>query len=174
MKKIQFILLFTLSIIILSCSNDDNASNNPELTIANISGTYNLIAFESIESITTSLISGDTTRTTESVGDNFTEDSNIMLNLDGTFTEFFDFSTISTTTIDQEDDTSEVNINFDSNSDSGTYSVNEGNQTITLNGSVYNVLFFSNNELIIGFSDIDEISNNEILMITEEWSFTKQ
>jgi len=161
MKNLKFILLFTVSIAMLSCGNDDDSSG-PDLTAANITGTYNLTFLEFTDVVTRVLDVGTIVTTTEGVADTF-DDSNIVFNANGTFTVEFQYriTTTRTTTIDGEET-------------SGTYSINEEDETITFdNESIADITRFNGDELRIEFNDTF-IEDNITEVITEEFRFERQ
>ncbi len=174
MKKLKFILLFALSIAMLSCgSDDDGGSSGPELTAADLAGTYNLTFLESTTEIEETLSTGSTVTTTiEEVGDTF-DDSNVVFSSNGTFTSDFQYRiTITTTsTIENFETTEETEI--ESGSSSGTFSASEANETITIDGSIFDVTRFTNSELRLELNETF-IDGNITETFTQELRFTRQ
>jgi len=174
MKKLKFILLFALSIAMLSCGDDDDGgSNEPELTAAELAGTYNLTFLESTTEIEETLSTGSTVTTTiEEVGDTF-DDSNVVFNSNGTFTTDFQYRITRTTTSTIEDFETTEETEIESGSSSGAFSVNEANETVTIAGSIYDIIRFTNSELRIELNETS-VENDITETFTEELRFERQ
>lgn len=165
MKKLQLILLLAVGIVIASCGGDDDSAD-PELTTANIAGTYNLTFIEStyVESII--LDAGTVVTTTETVGDTF-GDSNIVLSANGTYTTNFQYRITETTMSTIEGSEATVDTEIINESDSGTYSISEENQTITFDGSANDVTRFDGEDLRLEFSSNDTFDDGTETFNTE-------
>lgn len=174
MKNLKFILLFAISIAMLSCGDDDDGSSSSDLTIDNIAGTYNLTFLEStfveVEQINAG---GTATTTTEEVGDTF-QDSNIVLNSNGTYTTDFQYRVVITTTSTQDDAETTEETEILTESDSGTYTIDEENETITFdNESIANITRFNGEDLRLEFNDVF-VENDFTETITTELRFERQ
>ena len=165
MNKLKFILLFALSVVVLSCSDDDDSSG-PELTTANITGTYNLTFFEATTVESEIINAGTVVTTIETEGDTFGE-SNIVFNSDGTFVTNFQYRITETTSSTIEDSETTVETEIITESNTGTYSVNEEDQTITFNGEIGDVTRFNDEELRIESTFNGELANGTFTDETE-------
>ena len=167
MKTLK-LFVFAIAIFTLSaCSSDDDSNSTPpavELTIANLTGTYDVFSVtdSSERTVTTNGITVLVSSYVSS-GDTFT-DTVFTFNADGTYTSSGSYRETSTNTITGQTPITETEIV--SIDDSGTYTVNETSRTITLDGDIiYDVTLFNDTELRVvenytesdqSFTDIGE------------------
>jgi len=172
MKKLNLILLLAISIMVMSCGSDDDSSSL-ELTNASISGTYNLTFFEATEVIENSLPAGTVTTTIVSEGDTFGS-SNVVFNANGTVVSNLQFRIIETTTFENDAPTEDIFLNNpDNDTDTFTYSVDDAGRTLTLDGDIFDVTLFNDNELRIEFFET-EVDGDETITFSQEIRFTRQ
>jgi hypothetical protein len=154
MKKITLFLVMAISVMTISCSNDDDSSEpaGPTLTPALLAGTYNLNFYESEEVIQEEVTGGTATTTISEVGDTFGT-SNIVFDANGTYTVNFQYRVTRTTQLESNDPVEETEII--TNSDTGNYSVNDTNQTLTIDGETGDVTLFNDSQLRLLFESTD-------------------
>lgn len=172
MKNLKLILALVISIVALSCGNDDDGGESNEfmLTASNLEGTYNLTFIETTDITVTTVSGGTVTTTTESVGETFGE-SNIVFNANGIFTTDFQYVIVETTTL--ENNEPEEDSFIVTGADSGSFTVNTTNQTITIDGELFDVTLFDSNSLRIVSEDV-EVNGDESSTFTSELRFTRQ
>lgn len=172
MKKITLFLVMAISVMTISCSNDDDSSEpaGPTLTPALLAGTYNLNFYESEEVIQEEVTGGTATTTITEVGDTFGS-SNIVFNANGTYTFNFQYRVVRTTQFENNDPVEETEIISDS--DSGAYTVNDDDQTIIIDGAGGDVLLLNDNELRLSF-EYSETEGNDSFVSTSELRFSRQ
>lgn len=134
MKNLRLILILAISIVALSCGNDDDGNEptvaEPTLTAALLEGTYTLNFYEGTEVTITNVTGGTVTTTTNRVGDTF-GNSRIIFDANGTFNIILQYRIEETITLENNDPVE--NEFIVTASVSGTYIVNDDEQTLTLN-----------------------------------------
>lgn len=172
MKKITLFLVMAISVMTISCSNDDDSSEpaGPTLTPALLAGTYNLNFYESEEVIQEEVTGGTATTTISEVGDTFGS-SNIVFDTNGTYTVNFQYRVTRTTQLENNDPVEETEII--TNSDTGNYSVNDTNQTITIDGETGDVTLFNDSQLRLLFESTD-VEADDTSTFTSELRFARQ
>ncbi len=172
MKKITLFLVMAISVMTISCSNDDDSSEpaGPTLTPALLAGTYNLNFYESEEVIQEEVTGGTATTTISEVGDTFGT-SNIVFDANGTYTVNFQYRVTRTTQLESNDPVEETEII--TNSDTGNYSVNDTNQTITIDGETGDVTLFNDSQLRLLFESTD-VEADGTSTFTSELRFARQ
>ena len=150
MKNLKFILLFAISIAMLSCSSDDDGDSEPTLTNELLAGTYDFTFLEKTTVIVDQLDTGEVTTTIKEVGENF-QDSNITFNSDGTYSLNYEYSLVTTTTSSTEGSEPIVEEETINESSTGIYEAVDFDQLLTLsddddevNGSVNIEILTSN------------------------------
>lgn len=165
MKNLKLILVLVISIVALSCGNDDDGNNpaEPTLTPALLAGTYNLNFFNGTEVTLTEVSGGIVTTTTRRIGDTF-GNSRIIFDANGTFTTVLQYRIEETITL--EDNTPEENEFIVTASTSGSYTVNDGEQTLTLNSAIND----NDNPSLTLVNNLNEVTllNNSALRIESE------
>ncbi|WP_299361594.1 hypothetical protein [Winogradskyella sp.] len=148
MKLLKSFLLIIVLVAFSACSSDDdNGPTNIELTIENLTGTYELIYLRGSSQTTITATDGTTVVTETDVweGDTFTN-TVYEFNADGTYTtsgSFVETYTITVTGQSPETDSEIVDIES-----SGTYTVNTQNRTINFDGDeIGEVTLFNGTEL---------------------------
>lgn len=165
--------LFFIAIVLLgftACSSDDD-SPNVELNSEGVVGSYNLVFLQSTfeESQTASNGSNVVIETETCTGDTFT-DAVIVFNSNGSYVITGSYRE-SCTVVIQGESTTESQIS--SVDDSGPFSVDTENRTITLDGIVYDVTLFNGINLNLIFNEVDDF-NGDIETSTGELRFVKQ
>lgn len=172
MKNLKFILVLAISIMAISCDDDDGTTEptGPTLTAELLAGTYNLNFLESTI-IVDEVVTGGTARTMiDIVADTFGT-SNIVFNANGRYTLDFQYRTTTTTTFQNDQPIVETEIeNF---TNAGSYTVNDANQTITIDGEMGNVSLFSNGQLRLEFEDVN-VDGDTTTTSNDELRFTGQ
>ena len=170
MKTFKLILVLAISIMAFSCgSDDDNTPAGPTLTNELLAGTYNLNFFNTTDVVVTTVPGGTVTTTITEVGDTF-GGSNVTFNANGPFTSSFQFRITETTTLQGNDPVVETYIISDSNS--GSYTVNDANQTITIDGELNDVTLFNATDLRLQYNE-NGVDGDESYTYTEELRFTR-
>lgn len=158
MKKITLLLVMAISVMTISCSNDDDSSEpaEPTLTPALLAGTYNLNFYESEEVIQEEVSGGTVTSTITEVGSTFGS-SNLVFDANGTYT--LNFQYVLTTTRQVENNDPIVDEEIITISDSGTYVANDTEQTISFGEEPIDVTLFNENELRLSSTSTDVEDN---------------
>ena len=170
MKNLKFILILAISVMAISCGNDDDGGPaEPTLTPALLEGTYNLNFSVSEEVIEEVVTGGTATTTITKVGDTFGS-SNIVFNANGTFTRNYQYRVETTTQFDDNETTSSQII---TESNGGSYSVNDDDQTITIDGGTGDVTVFSSSQLRLEFMEVD-VDGNRTTTTNTELRFERQ
>lgn len=166
--------LFLLAIIVLnvaSCSNNDDGPAVIELTVANVTGTYDITFFQRsiIETKTASNGTQVLIENSTEVADTFTN-AIIVLNPDGTYVSSGGFRITRTKTVNGQTTTeSEINT-FD---DDGNFSINNQSNTLTLDDEVFEVIAFNGvnmtirSEQVFTFDDETVTNTSEIRLVKQ-------
>ena len=167
MKLVKGLILIFIAVSLVNCGSDDGGSSF-DLSEDNLVGSY---AAESIESDSArSLIEADGTLTP--INTTSSEADNIILRLtfssNGTFTIAGAYENTVTTSSSTGSDTETDDVIV---SDSGTYTLDVENETITLVsddfGGVYNIDRFTEDELFVSVTIEEENSVDNTTTITE-------
>jgi len=156
MKPTKILLIFLMTLTVLSCKKDDNGGGSSFLlTNANLAGIYNMaLLFATIDqTIDVNGIPVDSNITAE--GSTFQLD--IIFNEDGTYTAEGQYLLTTTTTAAGQTETDTEIIVLD---EGGTYSLNANTQTIFLSGS--------GGELGSGTFDITLFNETQLQIMQEE------
>ncbi len=165
--KIFRLFFMTIAVIGLTACSSDDDNNAVELTNTNLAGTYDVVFLEGSE-VETDDSSGVVVRTIEVTGDTFT-DAIFIFNADGTYSASGDYRvnfTITTTNVGTV-----MESEIDSFDETGNYSTNNANSTITLDGEVGDVTLFDGTNLYVTFEETDSfggnttVSNSEIRLV---------
>lgn len=171
MKNLKLILILAISILAISCGDDDEPTPaGPSLTPELLEGTYDLNFFEATIVIDEEVTGGTARTTVDIVADTF-GDSNIIFNSNETFTLDFQYRTTTTTMFQDDEPTVETEIV--SFTDSGSYTVDDATQTITIDGDMGDVVVFSNGQLRLEFEDV-EVDGDTTITSNQELRFTRQ
>ncbi|WP_456438542.1 hypothetical protein [Psychroserpens sp.] len=176
MKILKFFLVLITIVSFMACSSDDDSSDEDdvvlvELTSANAAGTYDIIYYagSSETSVTTGGISVVISTEVYS-GDTFT-DAELTLDLNGNYAFSGSYRETFTLTITGQAPVTDLEIeDFD---DSGFYSLNNLDRTISLDGDVSNVTQFDGTNLII-IGSFTDIIGGETEVDTFEYRLVKQ
>ncbi len=160
MKVLKFFVLFVFATAMISCSSDDNDTPTYEFNQENLTGTYdNMKNYQSVYKKTVNLGNGISTSVTVILSFDYAQ--NIVYNFapDNTLTRTGVIAAIKTVKKDDEViNTKDTIINLDL-LDDVSYTVNEGNKTITINNDTYNVTDFSSSELVIKIPETTSTDN---------------
>lgn len=172
MKIFKLFFLFTLAVTVTSCSSDDDGSAVIELTVANVTGTYDITFFQSsiIETETGPNGTQVMNESSTALGDSFTN-AILVLNADGTYESSGSLRITTTTTTDNGETI------MDSETDTldaeGNFSINTQSNTITLDDEVFNVSDFNGvnmtirSEQVFTFDDETITSTSEIRLVKQ-------
>ncbi len=170
MKLTKLIFLFILSVVVISCSKDDDNDTSYDYNKDNLTGTYKLISYQSQEVETVNVSGFDVVTTTTSTGDTFDVTavfaSNNTVTLDGSYR-------VTETVTQGNQSTTDAYIVVLSNETSG-YVVNAATTELTIDGSTYKVSNFSSTGFQINLSETTTQPNGDNTVYTEEFVFTKQ
>ena len=169
MKKITLLVLLVATTFIGCKSDDDN--NSFLLNAENIAGTYGISLLESSTNTTAEIAGIPVTATATVVGDTFQVD--VTFNADGTYVAEGQYRITTTVTADGMTETDTEIIVLD---ETGSYTVNANNETISFDAStdfpsgVFNVTTFTENQLTLEqeFSQTEQgitIEGNSILRL---------
>lgn len=165
--------LFALIIIVslAGCSSDDD-NNTYLLNNSNLKGLYEITYFVSTEVKTTIVDGFEVEKTTNSIGDTFEIDfifsENGTYSVDGLFRDVF--TVVVNGVLDEYLSGSDI---IDIDNEEGTYSTNQSSMTIVLDGEVYDVTLFNENEIRFTFEEIWE-ENGSNFIYTEEIRLERQ
>ncbi len=158
MKLTKLIFLFALAIATVSCGSDDDGATTYNLTNANLAGTYK-ISDLSANSTSTTNVSGTTVTVATATVEGDTFQVSVVFNANGSYTAVGQYRIVTTVTPTGQDPIIEEEIIVvDSN---GSYSLNEVNQTISLNPEdddfiegLFDVTLFNNTTFNIKQEDV--------------------
>jgi len=146
--KIFKLLIIAIAVTTLSSCSSDDDSPRVELTLENVAGTYQITLLNTSFELSRTASNGEEvvieTETCE--GDTFNS-TRLILNADGTFTTTGSYREICELRIDGNTTTEDPEIVPFENS--GSYSVNDTNNTFTLGGLVSDVVRFDDNRLYL-------------------------
>ncbi len=171
MKLLKPLFVLMLIISLVSCSSDDD-NNQFLLNNSNLKGLYEIKHFESTEVKTTIVDGFEVEKTTTSAGDTFEVDftftENGTYNVDGLFRDVF--TVVVNGVLDEDESGSDI---IEINNEGGTYSTNDTSMTIVLDGEVYDVTLFNENEIRFTFEEMWE-ENGSDFIYTEEIRLERQ
>ncbi len=148
-KKLLFIL--TITLVAVSCKNDDDGGNAFLLSNENIAGTYNMTFFV-IDIVTTTEVQGiPVTANTDVVGDTF--QVILVMNENGTYNISGEYRITTTVEVAGQTETDTEILVID---EDGTFTLDANAQTLTLDGGV---------EFEAGTFDITLFNQNEFRMV---------
>ncbi len=161
--KSLFVLFAVVSLV--SCNSDDD-NNHYILNNSNLEGLYKINHFGSTEVKTTIVDGFVVEKTTTSVGDTFEVDftftENGTYNVDGLFRDVF--TVVVNGVLDEEQSGSDI---IEINNEGGNYSTNDASMTIVLDGEVYDVTLFNENEIRFTFEEMWEENGSEFVYSEE-------
>lgn len=183
MKLLKSILILFIAISITSCGDDSSSEPAFILSNANIAGTYNISSFNVNVDLSTEVTPGvnATFSTIKIIGDIFQVD--FILNTSGSYSVSGQYSVTTTTNVvggSTTENSSIVNFN-----DSGTFTINSSENTITFNSSqddflgneyldkTFNVTVFSENSFTIA-QEAEEVIDPITTKANGKVSFTKK
>ena len=177
MKILKFFLLAITIVSFTACSSDDDNNDEDdvvlvELTNANAAGTYDIIYYAGSSETSVTAAGGVSVVISTEVysGDTFT-DAEFTLDLNGNYA--FSGSYRETYTLTVTGQAPVTTMEIDDFTDSGFYSLNNLERTISLDGDVSNVTQFDGTNLRIIGSFTDTIGN-ETEVDTFEYRLVKQ
>lgn len=171
MKKLKFIVLFALAAAFVGCSSDDDNGGSNKYTQENLIGEYKMESYEATEIKKVQLDPDfDPIKTTTTYkGQTFNLDyifkSNNKVVLDGNFLMKEKKKQGNTTNED------EYIINY--NNEERSYSVNQGDKTLTIDGRVYDVKGFNKNGFEIRHESFEDDENGTTEEFSEKIKFSK-
>lgn len=172
MKILKLCVCALAVFTITACSSDDDSSTPVvELTIANLTGTYELTFYEDFYEETETASNGSVVviETETCVGDTFTN-AIVTFNSDGTFMTSGNYREVCDFTANGQTTTENDIVPFDS---SGSYSANDTSRTIAFNGFVNNVVLFDGTNLYLTSTEVETI-DDETYRFETEVRFRKQ
>ena len=170
MKTTKILLVFVLFLLIVSCKNDDDSVEVFTFNQTNLEGSYRLNYFVSTEVETTDVNSVDIVTTTVTTGDTF--NFIVVFGADGMTTSN------GTYRLTYTKDVAGTNVpvdpfTVDIDEEVSSYSVSSAASILTIEGTPYQVVSFSETEMIITLEEIDTSSNGDSIVYNEELRFTK-
>lgn len=175
MRSTRILLIFILTISVLSCKKDDNGGVTAFLlTNENLAGIHALTFLSIIIDQTFEINGIPVTSHTTAVGDTF--QVLFIFTENGTYTAEGEFRITTTTTVAGQTQTETEIIVLD---DNGTYQLNTNAQTITINGGgefgsgVFDVTLFNETEFRLT-QEMSDDSNNIITDTQSELRFIRQ
>jgi len=170
MKFTKLIILFSLSLVVLSCSKDDDGGTPVfEYNKNNLVGTYNLTYFHSEEVETIDVNGFDVVTTTISDGDTFNVTAvfaaDNTLTIDGTYRI--------NVTVEQGGQTTNNALIIDLDNEVSEYSVNAAASELTLDTLTFNVSNFSPTGFHITRSETTTEPNGDNTVTFLEMRFSK-
>jgi len=171
MKILKNIFALIMIVSLASCSSDDD-NNQYLLNNSNLQGLYEITSFVTKEVKTTIVDGFVVEKTTTSIGDTFEVDftftENGTYNVDGLFRDVF---TVVVNGVLDEDESGSYIIEI--NNEEGTYSTNDTSMTLVLDGEVYDITLFNENEIRFTFEEMWE-ENGSDFVYTEEIRLERQ
>ncbi|MAP80317.1 MAG: hypothetical protein CL526_04420 [Aequorivita sp.] len=169
MKLSKLFFLFALAIAAVSCSSDDDNNNVYAFNQANLTGTYNVVYFQSKEVETVDVNGFDVITTTTSVGDTFNMNiifaSNNQGTIDGTYRV--------TETVTQGNQTNTDTYIIDLDNEPISYTVNAAASQIIIDGMLYAVSNWSPTGFTVKHEETVVEPNGDNTVYNEEIRFTK-
>lgn len=162
MKIFKTFLFVALALIITSCGDDDDAPV-VELTNANLVGTYDVVFLDG-----SIVVTDDSTSviliSAEIIGDTFTN-ATFTFNENGSYTSTGSFRSTTTATVNGQDPITESEI--EDLDDSGSFSLNSSDRTISLNEDVINITLFDGTNLHLTSIDTETEDGNTSTFTSE-------
>jgi hypothetical protein len=168
MKILKFFLLAITIVSFTACSSDDSNNDSVaevKLTNANLAGDYEITLYKG-ETVTSVTATNGTTVITERVtfsGDTFTN-AIFTFNADGSYISSGSY--VRTTKVNVTGQSPVTNEEIVTIDESGSYSLNNTNRTITLDGNIIDVDVFNGTKLNISGSNEENYQS-----VTESTTF---
>ncbi|SER07500.1 hypothetical protein SAMN05421824_2976 [Hyunsoonleella jejuensis] len=165
MKTLKVFLFVAVALIFSSCSKDDGPVVI-ELNATNIEGTYEITLLQSSSRTTSTASNGSEVliETETSVADTFTN-AILTFNANRTYTTSGSFRVTYTLTVTgQNPETESEIVTLD---DEGSYSLDSNNNTISLDGDIFDVLSFNGTNITLRGEDTDNFNGETTVTITE-------
>ena len=162
MKLLKSLFVLFVAVSLVSCSSDDD--NQYLLNNANLSGIYNVTMLNTTETQTTDVNGADIITVTTTVGDtfeltvDFDEDGSYVIN--GAYRDSY-LQTVAGEIVDEG-----AEIIFIDN-ETGDFSTSNSTMTMVLDGEVYEVELFNQNELRITSEDVEIFNGDEYIYTSE-------
>ncbi|MGC1472915.1 MAG: hypothetical protein WA775_10010 [Psychroserpens sp.] len=173
MKIFKLFFVAAVLLTMTACGNDDDGgSSEIELTNATLAGTYDITFLEGSSQTSLTSSTGTTVvSSTETYSGSVFSDAVLRLNASGTYSVAGDYvltSIVTETGMDSETVEDIVTLN-----DSGSFTVNNEERTISFDGEVSDILLFDGTNLRLGSTFI-EVEGNETETSEEELRLVKQ
>ncbi len=169
MKLLKNLFALIVIVSLASCSSDDD-NNQFLLTNANLAGTYDVTFLNTTEVQTTDVNGADIITITTTIGETFeleivfSENGNYLI--DGLYVERYK-RIVDGDIIEEDTDIIDIDV------EEGTYSTNDTSMKLTLDGEVYDVTLFNENEIRITFEDV-WVEDGDDFVYTEEIRLERQ
>lgn len=168
-NKILLILLTTL--LVVSCKKDDDGNDEFVLNNENLSGTYELVFYETTTIETTDVNGLDVVSTITNIGDTFEVD--YTFTPDGKYSALGLFRIVFTTIVNGEVTAEDAFIET-VNIPNGNFSTTSSSSILVMDGIDYEVGVFNENEFRIMYNDIRTFPNGDTEDYTEELRFLRK
>lgn len=164
MKNLRILLIAVIAVGFTACSSDDDAPAF-ELSNANLAGTYDIVFLEGSEVESTTTSSGNTivVETISFTTDTFTN-ATYVFSANGTLVSSGSFRLTETITANGSSTTDSEIVILDSQT---TFSLNITGRTITIDGDIWEITRFDDDELFLITTDVDVVGTNTFTEETE-------
>lgn len=170
MKPNQILLILLTTLMVVSCKKDDDG-NEFVLNNENLSGTYELVFYETTSIETTNVNGLDVVSVITNIGDTFEVD--YTFTPDGKYSAAGLFRIVLTITVNGEL-TSEDAFIETVNIPNGNFSTTTSSSILVMDGITYEVGVFNENEFRIRYSEIQTFPNGDTEDYTEELRFIRK
>ena len=155
----------------VSCKKDDDSNDEFVLNDENLSGTYELVFYESTMIETTNINGLDVVSTITNVGDTFEVD--YTFTPDGKYTASGLFRIVFTTIVNGEVTAEDAFIET-ANITNGNFSTTSSSSILVMDGKTFKVGLFNENEIRIRRNEVQTFPNGDTEDFTEELRFIRK
>jgi hypothetical protein len=171
MKPNKILLILMTALLVVSCKKDDDGNDEFVLNNENLSGTYELVFYETTSIETTNVNGLDVVSIINNIGDTFEVD--YTFTPDGKYSASGLFRIVLTIMVNGEL-TSEDAFIETVDIANGNFSTTSSSSILVMDGITYEVSVFNENEFRIMYNEIRTFPNGDTEDYTEELHFIRK